>query len=613
MSCKPAAAALLLFLAACGRQAPPAAPRFVILRFENLGAGRSDDWMGRALSEIISAELPDSLVIPPSRLYALGRTLGVRPVSAPGVSAERPAALLSGANRIGYGDFTARGGRIEARLTIDDPQTGKATQVLTASAGDVIAVASSLARQISPRATRYETGKPEAVHRYVAAMESGNPAQMTENALAAIAADPDYALPYLLLAEARAQMRDRDGALAVIDRALARGAAIPAADRARLELQAATLRNDFAARQKALAELARANAGDAESWRGLGEMAYARHDFGQAVEAYQKALALQPDDPNALNLMGYSQAYNGDLDGAVHTFQHYRSVRPNEANPIDSLGDAYLIHGRLREAEQFYLEADKKDRKLLGAGDLLKAAWARLMTGDVPGATALAKQFADARTAMHDPAVPIFLADWAWISGHRKSAVEQLQSFARSVESGPQKELASRAYIDLAVWSLLAGDRAAAAQLSLKAAPLAGPATANAATLARFLSQPAASAAEWTARADQLFRNVPQTELKDVTLARALLLNREFAPAAAALRRFYDGPTTDPAAPVLLAWSLIETGDAAAAGPLLRFNPVPQYGGIDPFTGFYFPRLYDLRSRLGDAAARQLYQTLSAD
>jgi Flp pilus assembly protein TadD len=270
------------------------------------------------------------------------------------------------------------------------------------------------------------------------------------------------------------------------------------------------------------------------------------------------------------------------------------------------------MYGRLREAEDLYLQADKKDRKFLSAGGLLKAAMARLMTGDVPGASALVRQFADARAAMHDPAAPIYPAEWLWISGDRKAAMQQLQSFASAAETGAQKDLASRAYSDLAIWSLLAGDRAGAARLSLKAAALASPATAAAAIVARFLSQPPVSAAEWSARADQLFRNVPQSEIKELTLARALLLDRQFAAASAALRRLYEGPTTDPSVPVLLAWSLIETGRAAEAVPLLRFNPVPLYSGIDPLTGLYFPRLYELRARLGqDATAnRQLFEKL---
>lgn len=607
MYCKRAAWPLLLLLASCGRQAAPVSEHLAILRFENLGSDASADWMGRAFSEIIAAELsglPNTYVIPSARMHNLGPTLGVRPVSAPGISTERTAAILAGANRIGDGEYAVRGGRIEARLSLEDPQTGRTTEVLSTSAADVVTAASDLARQLSPRATKYLTANPEAVRHYMAAMESSDAAVMTDGASAAIAADPNYAPPYRLLAEVKSQQHDRDGALAVLDQAMARGDAIPPAERARDAFESATLRNDFAARERALGDLAKASPGDLETWRALGDGAYARHDYAQALEAFKKALALQPGDTQALNEFGYSQAYTGDMEGALRTFRRYQSLRPNEANPLDSMADILLMYGRLREAEELYVQADKKDRKLLSAGDLLKAAMARLMTGDVPGANALAKQFFDARAQLHDPTVPIHQAEWLWISGDRKGAMLQLQGLAHSTESGGQKDVASLAYSDLAIWSLLLGDRAGAAQLSLKAVGLARQATAGDAIMARFLAQPAASPAEWNSRADQVFRNVQQTGIKDLTLARALLLERQFPAAAEALRRVYGDPTADPGVPILLAWCLIETGHAEEAVPLLRFNPIPPYTGIGPFAGFYFPRFYELRARLAEKAGR---------
>lgn len=587
---------VLILLAGCGRNASHPPEHYAILRFENLGADLSADWMGRALSEIVAEDLPGGMAIPSARLHALDRTLGPRPVSAPGISAERSAALASGANRIGYGDYRVRNGRIEARLTIFDPQTGRTTRVLSATSPDVIAEAGELARQISPRAGPYETASTAAVKDFFTALELGNPAARGDELSAAISADPNFAPSYLLLAETRAEQRDRDGALAVLDQALTHP--IPPLERARVQLQAATLRNDYAAREQALAALAQADPGDVDSWAALAETAYARHDYQQAVAAYQTALRLRAGDPNFLNQLGYAQAYAGDLEGALGAFRRYRALRPNDANGFDSMADVLTIHGRLNEAVDLYLQANKKDPKLLGAGDLLKAAMARFLAGDLPGASALAKQFADARAAMHDPAVPIFQAEWAWLTGDRKAGTTALQSFAQRVENGPARELASRAYSEMAMWTLFAGDRAAAAQLALQAGALgAGGPAGPGAVLARFLTQPSASAAEWTNRADQLFRNVPQPALKDVTLARALLMDRQFAAAAPIFQRANDETSTDPSIPVLLAWALIESGHRDQAAGLLRYNPVPPYTGIDPFTGLAFRRLNDLRAQ----------------
>jgi Flp pilus assembly protein TadD len=591
----------------CAPKAPAVAEHLAILRFENLGADSSSDWMGRAFSEIIGAALagiPNNFVIASSRIHALDNTLGVRPVSAPGISTERNAAILAGANRIGYGDYLVRGGKVEARLTIEDPATGRAA-VLTATGGDIVSAATSLARSISPRATPFQTTNPEAVRRYISALETGDVATKVRDAQAAIAADPNFAPSYRILAEAKIQQQDREGALAAIDRALARGAALPADERARLELAAAGLRDDSAARQKALLNLANATPADAATWQTLAQTAYVRHDYPQAVAAYQKALQIQPNDVSVLNLLAYSQAFAGDMDGAIVSLRRYQSLRPAEANPLDSMGDIQLMYGHLREAEDLYLQADKKDRKLLGAGDLLKAATARLMTGDVAGASALARQFIAARTEMKDTAVPIREAEWQWISGNRQAAREQLLNFARGAETGPLRDVASQAYSELAMWNLAAGDRNVAAQFSLKASTLANSqASAGNAGFTRFLSQPSAPAAEWSSRADQLFRNAPQSRLKNLALAYALLFDRQVAAASAPLRRLYDNPEIDAGLPILLAWSLMESGHPDEAAPLLRFNPIPEYNGIGLYTPLYFPRFYELRSRLAAKAGR---------
>jgi len=608
---------LLLLTAACRGKAPAVPERYAILRFENLSPDASVNWMGRAFSEIISTELPPNVVITGARFHALDRTLGPRPISAPGISTERSAAILAGATRLGYGDFTLRGGRIEARLTIENAGGGHG-RVLTASAGDIVAAASELARQISPHTIAFSTRNPRAVEDYIMAQEASTPDLMQQNAAAAIADDPNFATAYVLLADVKSRRGDRDGALAALDQALAHGSALSAADRGRIEVQAAALRNDFAARQRALAEIAKANPGDVDSWRALGEAAYARHDYAQAVEAYGKALQLLPDDVNLLNLLGYSQAYNGDSDAALRTFKRYQYLRPNDPNPLDSTGDINFMSGRFREAEALYLEADKKDRKLLGGGDLFKAAMARLMTGDVRSASGLARLFDEARAALHDPNAPVLPAEWAWITGDRKGATDQLEKLAASTPP-VQRETLSRACVDLAFFSLLQGDRAAAARWAVKAGNSGTPANAVPSIVAGFLAQSPVSPSEWAARADQLFPRAAQAEARDHTVSYALLLNRQFAAAAETLRRVYNGPSSDPGIPILLAWSLIETGQNEGAGPLLRLNPLPQPGGAGPYMGFYFPRLFELRARLAEksgrpeeaAANRKLFELLN--
>ncbi len=595
-----------LLLAACARQPPaPATQRIAILRFENLGAGVSDDWMGRAFSEVITAELagaPGIYAIPSNRLHGLDRVFGPRPVSVPGISAERTLAFASGATRLGYGEYSVRGGRLSARLTIEDPRTGKMVKLFSAAGGDVFAVASELARQISTRVAPYGTKSVPALKAYMAAEESATAAATTQNLEQAIAADPDFGPPYRLLAELDAQRQDRAGADALLGQALSRAGAMPPAERARLELETANLHGDSAARKSALTTLVALEPNDPVGWNSLAESCMSRREYQQAVQAYRRLLQVEPEDAGALNQLGYAAAYAGSLDTALEALRRYQALRPAEANPLDSQGDVNLLAGRLPQAESFYLQAAKKNPNSESGGDLWKAAMARLMSGDVAGADTLFQQFIQAREAAKDPVAEYRQAEWSWISGRRKSACQRLEAFARGAENGPLREIASRAYSQLAVWSLVMGDRTAAAQLAQKGALLAGPSSAGAAMVARFLTEPPASPSEWSVRAERLFPNAAEDSLKDLALAYALLLDKQFQPASLLLKQLYDGanPSADPSLPVLLAWTCLETGRANDAAPLLRFNPIPFLSGASMFAAFDFPRIYYLRGLLAE-------------
>jgi len=65
---------------------------------------------------------------------------------------------------------------------------------------------------------------------------------------------------------------------------------------------------------------------------------------------------------------------------------------------------------------------------------------------------------------------------------------------------------------------------------------------------------------------------------------------------------FEAGQEPDAIAPVLLAWTYLETGRAPAAAPLLKTIPAPSLNGADALMSFSFPRFYYLR---GEEAARE--------
>ena len=608
----PAVLITVLALASC-RHAPTAstAESIAILRFENLSPDASISWMGRAFSEVIATQLagaPGVQALPSARLHSYDRVLGARPVSAPGISSERTEALLAGAARVLYGEYTVRHGKLEARVTVEDLRTSRMlrTFAVSAPAGDVLAAAAAIARQIDPKPAPYTTNSSEALAGYVQALESSDAAVMEKSLSAAIAADPDFASPYRVLAQIRAQRGDTAGANALIEQALSRGGRIRPVDRARLELEGADISRDPNARYAALLNLVKIDTADPGAWRTLGESARARHDYKRAMESFQKAAELEPRDAASWNSLGYAAAYAGDLETATAALRRYQALTPADPNPLDSLGDVYFASGKLAEAEKFYLESIQKDPNFNNQGALLKAAVARLYSGDIAAADQAADRYFDARAKAKDPILDYRRAQWLWLTGRRKEGYRQMQVFADAMENSNLRDASSRADAELSLWSLMLGDRAAATQLSAKAVRISGPVSRGNAMVAAFLAMPPASSSEWSVRAEQTFGGPGQNSIRSFALGYALLVNREFQPAQLVFKEMWDSgaPIADEGMPVMLAWTLIETGKRQDAAPLLRFNPLPSANGLTPYVAFYLPRIFYLRAKLAEKDGR---------
>jgi hypothetical protein len=603
----------------CARQGAPV--RLAVLRFENLGGEAGDNWIGRAFQEVLDADLagaPELYAIPSARLLAMDRALGARPLAAPGISAGQTAALSAGATRIGYGDYAIRNGRLHAHLSLADPRTGKIVggYSIEAGGGEAVAAASALARQISPHASAYPARNLTALRAFVDALEAATPAEAAQRAEAAVNADPGFAPATRLLAHLRAEGGDRAGAIECLNRALAQAAGWPAAEQARLRLELASLGGPASARQQAFAALAAAEPANPEAWMAAGDFAFSRRDWATAQAAFQKSADLDPQ-PAALNQYAYSMAFGGHTDQAMAALRRYQALRPSDPNPLDSMGDVQLLAGHPDQGASFYVQAAKLDPHTLNGGDWLKAAFARLMSGDRTGADALSENYVQARFAPQDPAAGIYRAQWQFLSGRRRQGYRDLEAVESRAAIGPARALAAEAHAQLAIWSLYMGDRAAA-----RAHAQAGLGASQAAALAAFLAEPSATPAEWNARAEKLAPRPEQARTRDFVLGQAFLLDKRFDAALPVLRQAYDNAApTDPAWPVLLAWAYLAIGQPANAAPLVSGNPIPEPTGIDAFAAGWFPRVFFLRAQAAEKqgqpdAARanyRLFLDLSGD
>ena len=480
---------LATLILSCRPRKPAGVERLAILRFENLTGDDSLNWAGRAVSEVIIADLAGSRALSAvtfGQLHAADSRLGTRPVAAPGISAERPAALLAGVHEILYGRVSRAGTRLRLDAGLFDNSRGKIVRVLSAMAPEsqgVIPLADSLAKELATPVRTFETQIDQAMREYCAGLESPDAHAAAEAFSRAVSADPNFGQAYLAWAQSAAAQNDRAEAERILALASAHGNAIPELERSRIALLTVELRGDTTASLRALETVAQLDPTDAGLIRRLAREKLRARRYREAAESLQQALTVQPDNPELWNDLGYAEMFAGDLTAAGTALDEYRRIEPSDPNALDSLGDVHFYFGQFAPAEKYYREAFEKDNVFNDGAAVLKAAHARLRTGDTSGADALFNQYMDARRNA-DPLQHLRRAEWQFLSGRRKLAVEQLEGYSRNLPA-EATSFAPQMNTQLAVWELEMGDRTRAHQFAQQAQGSRSPSAA----VARFLTE----------------------------------------------------------------------------------------------------------------------------
>lgn len=84
-----------------------------------------------------------------------------------------------------------------------------------------------------------------------------------------------------------------------------------------------------------------------------------RYSYDRAAELLNRALAVDPDYPPALNSAAYAYAGMGDFAKAIQTMEHYAEVLPNEPNAQDSYAEILRQAGKFDAAVGHYQAALK--------------------------------------------------------------------------------------------------------------------------------------------------------------------------------------------------------------------------------------------------------------
>jgi len=303
--------------------------------------------------------------------------------------------------------------------------------------------------------------------------------------------------------------------------------------RAKLAVDQAELSGDRAQVIAATRKLSALMPADVNFRRALAELETSQGNFKDAAADWQQIASQLPLDPLAWNSLGYARSYAGDFAGAMEALRRYDQLNPKEANPQDSIGDIDFAARKFTDAAAHYLEAHKRQPQFEGGGDLYKAAWAKLKAGDRKGADALFDQYKAERTKVSKELADLIAGVWLYSTGRQAAGIDTVRTLAGTAEN---PSVRSEVLTQLAVWELMAGNRAEAAK---DAASI--PNGSSAAVLARFAALPSASAEEWEHRAQPL-----RPSIRDLALGYALLLDGKRDAAVNVWKRIADqSPATD--------------------------------------------------------------------
>jgi tetratricopeptide (TPR) repeat protein len=292
---------------------------------------------------------------------------------------------------------------------------------------------------------------------------------------------------------------------------------------------------------------------------------------------YRAATRLDSNDPRTWNELGYALAWAKDLSGAREALAQYQKLAPGDANVLDSQGEVSYLGGEFKSAAEYFERAAAKN-----PSELLKAAEARLMLGDLQGADGLfVIRLGPGASGQ------IQMAQWEFLTGRATAGMARMEKLA----AGLSGDLQSVAFSQLAIWKLETGDRTAAADLANQAVARAqGPFAREMSAASRYFASGTAPGSGTT-----------------MTDAYALLFAKKYREALPLLQANYGStnPSADGQVRTLLAWAYVEIGAIDQATPLLDLYPLPLSSGNPLFASLVFPRYLFLRGVVLEKAGKR--------
>lgn len=170
----------------------------------------------------------------------------------------------------------------------------------------------------------------------------------------AVAADPDFALAWLGLANSQNTPKEF---FAKLDRAVALAERVSPGERLMIRGAQAGATGDNATQVRLYRELVDLFPSDERALLLLGNSHFGAQRYAEAIALYERAAEVAPDFSQTYNQLGYSYRFLGRFDQAEKAFAKYTEVLPDDPNPWDSLAELQMKRGRFDEAIANYRKA----------------------------------------------------------------------------------------------------------------------------------------------------------------------------------------------------------------------------------------------------------------
>jgi len=163
----------------------------------------------------------------------------------------------------------------------------------------------------------------------------------------AVELDPSFAMAMLGLAR---QSSDRDQGITLVKRAARERSRLTERERLHVDLNLAGVEKKRDGVLKAARELHDKYPDDVRGASVLAGEQLSKGNPDQAIKIFEELLAVDPNNAEAYNQIGYYYGYRGDYDRAIDNLTKYQFISSDTANPFDSLGENQAYSGRYNEA-----------------------------------------------------------------------------------------------------------------------------------------------------------------------------------------------------------------------------------------------------------------------